>query len=51
MLEVGDHGTAIGEVTDSGRLRVLSGDDVVGDMPVEALVDDCPLYDLAPAEP
>jgi phosphoribosylformylglycinamidine synthase II len=43
--------TAIGEVTDSGRLRVLSDGDVVGDMPVEALVDDCPLYDLAPAKP
>jgi phosphoribosylformylglycinamidine synthase subunit PurL len=43
--------TAIGEVTDSGRLRVLSGGDVVGDMPVEALVDDCPLYDLEPAKP
>jgi phosphoribosylformylglycinamidine synthase subunit PurL len=23
----------------------------VGDMPVEALVDDCPLYDLAPSQP
>jgi phosphoribosylformylglycinamidine synthase len=43
--------TAIGEVTDSGRLRVLSGGDVVGDMPVPALVDDCPLYDLAPQKP
>jgi phosphoribosylformylglycinamidine synthase len=43
--------TVIGEVTDSGRLRVLSGGDVVGDMPVEALVDDCPLYDLAPSKP
>ncbi|HEX5146912.1 MAG TPA: phosphoribosylformylglycinamidine synthase subunit PurL [Conexibacter sp.] len=43
--------TAIGEVTDSGRLRVLSGGDVVGDMPVAALVDDCPLYDLEPAKP
>jgi phosphoribosylformylglycinamidine synthase II len=43
--------TAIGEVTDSGRLRVLSGGDVVGDMPVAALVDDCPLYDLAPEKP
>ncbi|HEV7772215.1 MAG TPA: phosphoribosylformylglycinamidine synthase subunit PurL [Conexibacter sp.] len=43
--------TAIGEVTDSGRLRVLSGGDVVGDMPVDALVDDCPLYDLAPEKP
>src|SRR5687767_13727951 len=46
--------TEIGEVTDTRRLRVLSGQEVVGDMPVEALVDDCPLYDLepeAPAEP
>jgi phosphoribosylformylglycinamidine synthase II len=43
--------TAIGEVTDIGRLRVLSGERVVGDMPVPALVDDCPLYDLEPAAP
>jgi phosphoribosylformylglycinamidine synthase subunit PurL len=43
--------TAIGEVTDSGRLRVLQGGEVVGDMPVVALVDDCPLYDLEPAKP
>jgi phosphoribosylformylglycinamidine synthase II len=43
--------TAIGVVTDSLRLRVLDGDEVVGDMPVEALVDDVPLYDLEPAEP
>ena len=41
----------IGAVTDSGRLRVLRGDETVGDVPVEALVDGCPLYDLAPAEP
>ncbi|MFL5782113.1 MAG: phosphoribosylformylglycinamidine synthase subunit PurL [Thermoleophilaceae bacterium] len=46
--------TPIGSVTDTRRLRVLSGGAVVGDMPVDALVDDCPLYDLepeAPAEP
>ncbi|HMJ03199.1 MAG TPA: AIR synthase related protein, partial [Conexibacter sp.] len=43
--------TAIGEVTDSGRLRILREGDVVGDMPVPALVDDCPLYDLAPEKP
>jgi phosphoribosylformylglycinamidine synthase subunit PurL len=43
--------TPIGTVTDSRRLRVFDGDELVGDMPVEALVDDCPLYDLAPAEP
>ncbi len=45
------HGTVIGEVTGSGRMRVLRGDEVVGDMPVAALVDDCPLYDLDPAKP
>src|SRR3954453_18315856 len=44
-------GTVIGEVTDSRRLRVLRGDEVAGDIPVEALVDDCPLYDLAPEPP
>jgi phosphoribosylformylglycinamidine synthase len=43
--------TDIGVVTDSRRLRVFSGDEQVGDMPVEALVDDCPLYDLEPVAP
>jgi phosphoribosylformylglycinamidine synthase subunit PurL len=43
--------TPIGVVTDTQRLRVLDGAEVVGDMPVTALVDDCPLYDLEPAEP
>jgi phosphoribosylformylglycinamidine synthase subunit PurL len=41
----------IGVITDSGHVRVLRGDETVGDMPVEALVDGCPLYDLDPAEP
>ena len=41
----------IGEVTDTGRIRVLSGGEVVGDAPVAALVDACPLYDLEPEEP
>ena len=45
------HGTAIGTVTDSGHVVVRDGDTVVGDMPVAALVDDCPLYDLDPAKP
>ncbi len=44
-------GTAIGEVTAGDRIRILDGDEVVGDMPVTLLVDDCPLYDLEPAEP
>jgi phosphoribosylformylglycinamidine synthase II len=43
--------TEIGEITNTRRLRVLDGDTPVGDMPVEALVDDCPLYDLEPEEP
>jgi phosphoribosylformylglycinamidine synthase II len=43
--------TAIGEVTDSGRLRVFDGEDLVGDLPVTALVDECPTYDLEPAKP
>ena len=43
--------TSIGVVTDNRRLRVLQGGEVVGDMPVAALVDDCPLYDLEPVEP
>ncbi len=45
------NGTAIGTVTDSGRLRVFAGGELVGDMPVRALVDDCPLYDLSPSRP
>ncbi len=47
--EVG--GAAIGTVTDSRRMRVLRGEEVLGDMPVQALVDDCPLYDLDPHKP
>jgi phosphoribosylformylglycinamidine synthase subunit PurL len=41
----------IGIVTDTGKIRVLRGDEALGEMPVEALVDGCPLYDLEPAEP
>ncbi|MGH2864790.1 MAG: phosphoribosylformylglycinamidine synthase subunit PurL, partial [Solirubrobacteraceae bacterium] len=47
--EVG--GAAIGTVTDSGRMRVLREGELVGDMPVTALVDDCPLYDIEPRKP
>src|ERR671921_262833 len=43
--------TAIGEVTTSDRLRVFDGEDLVGDLPVTALVDECPAYDLSPAPP
>ncbi len=47
--EVG--GSAIGTVTDSGRMRVLGDGELLGDMPVAALVDECPLYDLEPRRP
>jgi phosphoribosylformylglycinamidine synthase subunit PurL len=47
--EVG--GSAIGTVTDSGHMRVLRDGELVGDMPVAALVDDCPLYDIDPRKP
>jgi phosphoribosylformylglycinamidine synthase len=43
--------TPVGAVTDTRRLRVFEGEQLVGDMPVSALVDECPLYDLEPAEP
>jgi phosphoribosylformylglycinamidine synthase len=42
---------AIGEVTEGGRLRILEDSVEVGDVPVSALVDECPLYDLEPEEP
>jgi phosphoribosylformylglycinamidine synthase subunit PurL len=42
---------AIGTVTETGRMRVFDGEELVGDMPVRALVDDCPLYDLRPEKP
>src|SRR3954452_21534191 len=41
----------IGEVTDSRRFRVLADGDVVGDLPVDVLVDDCPTYPLDPERP
>jgi phosphoribosylformylglycinamidine synthase len=45
------HATPIGEVTGNGRLRVFEGEQLAGDMPVTALVDEAPLYDLDPQEP
>ncbi len=38
--------TAIGEVTDSGRLRALFEDEVVGDIPAAFLTDACPRYEV-----
>ncbi len=45
------YGAPIGVVTDTRRFRVFEAGTLVGDMPVPALVDDCPLYDLEPAKP
>ena len=44
-------GAAIGTVTDTRRMRIFDGERLVGEMPVRALVDECPLYDLHPASP
>jgi phosphoribosylformylglycinamidine synthase len=44
-------GAAIGAVTDTQRMRVFAGGELVGDMAVAALVDDCPLYDLHAVKP
>ena len=41
----------VGEITADAVFRVLRDGEAVGEMPVEALVDGCPLYDLDPAEP
>ncbi|UJA18843.1 phosphoribosylformylglycinamidine synthase subunit PurL [Thermoleophilia bacterium SCSIO 60948] len=41
----------IGEVISERVMRILREGEVVGEMPVTALVDECPVYDLAPAEP
>ena len=41
----------VGEVTEGGIFRVLREGEVVGQLPVAALVDECPLYDLDPGEP
>jgi len=43
--------TVVGQVTQGREFRVLCDGELVGEMPVAALVDECPLYDLAPAEP
>jgi phosphoribosylformylglycinamidine synthase subunit PurL len=40
--------TAIGEVTESARLRAFSGSELCGDIPAWALTEGCPRYDLQP---
>jgi phosphoribosylformylglycinamidine synthase len=48
--------TVIGEVTDGGgggrgQFRIFNDGELVGELPVPLLVDDCPLYDLEPEPP
>ena len=38
----------IGEVTDSGLLRALWEDEVVGEIPARLLTDECPRYEVEP---
>ncbi|AIQ56123.1 phosphoribosylformylglycinamidine synthase subunit PurL [Paenibacillus borealis] len=41
----------VGKVTDDGRLKLFHHGVVVGDMPVTALVDECPIYNKPSAVP
>ncbi len=41
----------VGKVTDDGRLRIFHLGEEVADMPVKALVDDCPVYNKPSEEP
>lgn len=41
----------VGKVTDDGRLKLMHHGEVVGDMPVKALVDECPIYNKPSQEP
>jgi phosphoribosylformylglycinamidine synthase len=41
----------IGQVTAAASVRVTQHGEVVADLPVSALVDECPLYDLEPERP
>lgn len=41
----------VGKVTDDGRLKLIHHGEVVGDMPVQALVDECPVYEKPSSVP
>ena len=45
------HHAVIGEVTDTRHMKIYENGELVGDMPVPALVDDCPVYTLEPQQP
>ena len=40
----------IGEVTDSGLVAIFDSGQLVGELPVAALVDECPVYELDPQQ-
>lgn len=41
----------VGKVTDDGRLKLFHHDELIGDMPVHALVDECPIYNKPSSVP
>ncbi|WP_339323442.1 phosphoribosylformylglycinamidine synthase subunit PurL [Paenibacillus sp. FSL W8-0194] len=41
----------VGKVTDDGRLKLFHHGELVGDMPVQALVDECPVYEKPSSVP
>jgi phosphoribosylformylglycinamidine synthase len=43
--------SVIGQVTDTGRVVVRDGDEVVCDVPVRNFIDDCPVYPIDPDRP
>lgn len=43
--------TVVGKVTDTGNLRVFMGEENIGEMPVDALVDEAPTYVVEPVRP
>lgn len=47
----GLHCAKVGKVTDDGRLKLYHKGELVGDMPVGALVDECPIYNKPSIEP
>jgi phosphoribosylformylglycinamidine synthase subunit PurL len=55
VLKVCEHwdilATAVGTVTAEPLFRIFNGDELIGELPVTLLVDDCPLYDLEPQAP
>jgi phosphoribosylformylglycinamidine synthase subunit PurL len=47
----GLHCPTVGKVTDDGRLKLYHHGELAGDMPVDALTDQCPIYDKPSSEP